>query len=240
MRAGDVRLEARVGRRGRRRAGDRVGAGPIASSRASTPRFVTGRLGPVQKLVFGGDVALRVGRGGRQAAGNTPATNASGLSTAAIDAQCNIATEFKLFYRTLTPVSVDHRRRRLLVRAARSVADDRDPDADDAGQLVPPAVRRRHDAGGLGRLDDDDRRRDRAVHRARRARHDQPRHLRHRRALRSDQAAGRRPAPQPQWNGKVVYSYGASTGQPRLQFRTEQNWADDTRSRAASWSSTTA
>ncbi len=34
-------------------------------------------------------------------------------------------------------------------------------------------------------------------------------------------------APQPQWNGKVVYSYGASTGQPRLQFRTEQNWADD-------------
>ena len=34
-------------------------------------------------------------------------------------------------------------------------------------------------------------------------------------------------APQPQWNGKVVYSFGASTGQPRLQFRTAQNWADD-------------
>jgi len=33
-------------------------------------------------------------------------------------------------------------------------------------------------------------------------------------------------APQPQWNGKVVYSFGASTGQPRLQFRSEQNWAD--------------
>src|SRR6185503_3258807 len=33
-------------------------------------------------------------------------------------------------------------------------------------------------------------------------------------------------APQSQWNGKVVYSFGASTGQPRLQFRTEQNWAD--------------
>ena len=25
----------------------------------------------------------------------------------------------------------------------------------------------------------------------------------------------------------MVYSFGASTGQPRLQFRTEQNWADD-------------
>jgi hypothetical protein len=34
-------------------------------------------------------------------------------------------------------------------------------------------------------------------------------------------------APQPQWNHKVLYSYGASTGQPRLQFRSEQNWADD-------------
>ena len=30
----------------------------------------------------------------------------SGLSTAATDAQCNIATEFKLWYRTKTPVSV--------------------------------------------------------------------------------------------------------------------------------------
>ena len=34
--------------------------------------------------------------------------------------------------------------------------------------------------------------------------------------------------PQPQWNGKVVYTFGASTGQPRLQFRSGQNWADDT------------
>ena len=25
----------------------------------------------------------------------------------------------------------------------------------------------------------------------------------------------------------MVYTFGASTGQPRLQFRTEQNWADD-------------
>src|SRR6266478_4604257 len=35
--------------------------------------------------------------------GNTPASNASGLSTFAVDAQCDIATEFKLFYRTTTP-----------------------------------------------------------------------------------------------------------------------------------------
>src|SRR5207249_7444769 len=35
------------------------------------------------------------------ASGNTPASNASGLSTfASTDGQCNIATEYKLFYRT--------------------------------------------------------------------------------------------------------------------------------------------
>ena len=34
-------------------------------------------------------------------------------------------------------------------------------------------------------------------------------------------------SPQAQWNGKVVYTFGASTGQPRLQFRSAQNWADN-------------
>ena len=36
------------------------------------------------------------------ASGNTPASNASGLSTTAVDAQCNIATEYKLWYKTTT------------------------------------------------------------------------------------------------------------------------------------------
>src|SRR6266850_206250 len=40
--------------------------------------------------------------------GNTPASNASGLTSFAVDAQCNIATEFHLFYRTKTPVSVNN------------------------------------------------------------------------------------------------------------------------------------
>src|SRR5439155_22692536 len=35
--------------------------------------------------------------------GNTPASNASGLTTVAFDSQCNIAAEYKLFYRTTTP-----------------------------------------------------------------------------------------------------------------------------------------
>ena len=41
------------------------------------------------------------------AAGNTPGSNASGLSTAATDVQCNIATEYKLWYRTKTVASAN-------------------------------------------------------------------------------------------------------------------------------------
>jgi hypothetical protein len=34
-------------------------------------------------------------------------------------------------------------------------------------------------------------------------------------------------APQRQWNGKVFYQFGASTGQPRRQSRTTSNWTND-------------
>src|SRR4030095_2387101 len=37
-----------------------------------------------------------------RASDNAPSSNASGLSTFAVDAKCNIVTEFKLFYRTTT------------------------------------------------------------------------------------------------------------------------------------------
>jgi len=43
-----------------------------------------------------------------------------------------------------------------------------------------------------------------------------------------DPAAGwKATAPQQGWNRKVLYSFGASTGQPRRQFRSEQSWTDD-------------
>jgi hypothetical protein len=45
---------------------------------------------------------------------------------------------------------------------------------------------------------------------------------------RDDASTGWKPyAPQPGWNRKVVYSFGASSNQPRLQFRSEQTWTDD-------------
>jgi len=146
------------------------------------------------------------------ASGNTPASNASGLSTTAVDAQCNINTEFKLFYRTTTP-------------GCSHALPDPSPPATPAanncfkpytvgttpadlattktttGLIVPYIVRVERGTMNRGIYDV---------------------------AVLFDPT---RPwtalAPQTQWNGKVLYSFGASTGQPRLQFRSEQNWADD-------------
>ena len=162
------------------------------------------------------------------AVGNTPASNASGLSTAATDAQCNIATEFKLWYRTKTPVLVtagDGGCSFVLPDPTPTIANPNPttpanscfqpyvagttPAASVAttttttGLSVPYIVRVERGTINRGIYDI---------------------------AVLFDPAAPAWTAttPQPQWNGKVVYSYGASTGQPRLQFRTEQNWADDT------------
>jgi hypothetical protein len=145
-------------------------------------------------------------------AGNTPASNASGLSTFAIDAQCTIATEYKLFYRTTA------------AGCSAALPDPNPPAAPPAnacfkpytpgtapadlattttthGVTVPYIVRVERGTLNRGIYDV---------------------------AVLFDPS---RPwtalAPQPQWNGKVVYSFGASTGQPRLQARSSQNWADD-------------
>jgi hypothetical protein len=74
------------------------------------------------------------------AVGNTPASNASGLTTTAVDAQCNIATEFKLFYRTKTPVTAAAGDGGCSFVLPDPTADHRHPEADHAGQLLPPAV----------------------------------------------------------------------------------------------------
>ena len=65
------------------------------------------------------------------ASGNTPASNASGLTTFAVDAQCNIATEYKLFYRTTTA-------------GCSSALPDPSPPAAAADEQLLQAVHRRH------------------------------------------------------------------------------------------------
>src|SRR6267378_2523838 len=146
------------------------------------------------------------------ASGNTPASNASGLTTFAIDAQCNIATEYKLFYRTTnTPCSTalpdpsppNSPPANICFKpyTPGSAPADLATTTTTAGVTVPYIVRVERGTINRGIYDI---------------------------AVLFDPA---RPwtalAPQAQWNGKVVYTFGASTGQPRLQFRSEQNWADD-------------
>ncbi|MFI4932202.1 MAG: DUF6351 family protein, partial [Burkholderiales bacterium] len=147
------------------------------------------------------------------ASGVTPASNASGLTTTAVDAQCNIATEYKLFYRTTTagcstalpdpsPPAAQPTNNCFKPYATGVAPPDLATTTTSDGKVVPYIVRVERGTLNRGIYDI-------AV-------------------LFDPTKPWTAPAPQPQWNGKVVYSYGASTGQPRLQFRTEQNWADDT------------
>src|SRR5882724_4818436 len=148
------------------------------------------------------------------ASGNTPATNASGLTTFAVDAQCNIATEYKLFYRTTTtgcstalpdpsPPAPAPTNNCFKPYTPGTTPADLAITTTTAGATVPYIVRVERGTLNRGIYDI---------------------------AVLFD-PTGATPwtalTPQPQWNGKVVYTFGASTGQPRLQFRTEQNWADD-------------
>ena len=145
--------------------------------------------------------------------GATPASNASGLTTFAVDAQCNIATEFKLFYRTTSspcssalpdpsPPAPPPANNCFKPYTPGSTPADLATTTTTAGLTVPYIVRVERGTMNRGIYDI---------------------------AVLFDPtgAAWTALSPQPQWNGKVVYSFGASTGQPRLQFRTEQNWADD-------------
>ncbi|MEO8526403.1 MAG: DUF6351 family protein [Caldimonas sp.] len=146
-------------------------------------------------------------------AGNTPRTNASGLTTTATDAQCNIATEFKLFYRTTT------------VGCSTALPDPSPPAAAPANNCfkpytVGPAPVDMATTTPLGQTT--------AVpYIVRVERGTINRGIYDIAVLFDPTKPWTALAPQSQWTGKVVISFGASTGQPRLQFRTEQNWADD-------------
>jgi hypothetical protein len=146
--------------------------------------------------------------------GNTPASNASGLTTVAFDAQCNIATEYKLFYRTTipgcssalpdpSPPAPAPTNNCFKPYTPGSTPADLAMTSTTTGLTVPYVVRVERGTLNRGIYDI-------AV------------------LFDTTQAQPWTPvAPQAQWNGKVVYTFGASTGQPRLQFRSEQNWADD-------------
>ena len=146
------------------------------------------------------------------ASGNTPASNASGLTTSAVDAQCNIKTELKLFYRTTnspcstalpdpSPPAAPPTNNCFKPYTPGTTPSDLATTTTNAGVTVPYIVRVERGTMNRGIYDI-------AV-------------------LFDPTKPWTALAPQPLWNGKAVYTFGASTGQPRRQFRTEQNWADD-------------
>lgn len=151
---------------------------------------------------------------GSPAVGDIPATNPSGLSTFAVDTQCNIATEYKLFYRTRIPGCTaglpdpvppsPSQATNCFQPYVVGVTPDElvAPTTTTDGLTVPYIVRVERGTMNRGIYDI--------------AVLFDPKSATPWTALSS----------QPQWNRKVVYTFGASTGQPRLQFRTEQNWAD--------------
>jgi hypothetical protein len=144
--------------------------------------------------------------------GNIPASNASGLTTMAFDAQCNIATEYKLFYRTTAP------------GCSSALPDPSPPAAPPANNCFKPYTpgSRPLDLAMTTTTDGLT-----VPYIVRVERGTMNRGIYDIAVLFDSTKPWTALAPQPQWNGKVVYSFGASTGQPRLQNRTEQNWADN-------------
>ena len=158
------------------------------------------------------------------ATATSPATNASGLTTVAIDAQCNIATEFKLYYRTTTtgcsfaipdpspgvsflnpnpPTSATPPANPCFkpYTPGAPAPADLATTTTDAGVTVPYIVRVERGTLNRGIYDI-------AV-------------------LFDPTKAWTGVAPQAQWNGKIYYQFGASTGQPRRQFRPAPAWTAD-------------
>lgn len=163
----------------------------------------------------------------QSATATSPVTNGSGLGTAATDAQCNIATEFKLYYKTTTAgcstglpdpsaSSSAFTSTTLVVTTASPAANvcfkPYDPTAaapgdmastvTDAGKTVSFIVRVERGTMNRGIYD--------IV------------------TLFDPTKPWTAVAPQAQWNGKLIYQFGFSTGQPRRQARTTTNWTATT------------
>ncbi|MBL8303255.1 MAG: hypothetical protein JNM26_10840 [Ideonella sp.] len=158
------------------------------------------------------------------AAGSLPATNASGLTTAATDAKCNIATETRLYYRTTSagcsfalpdpsptvaftattpPTSAAPPANPCFKPYTVGAATPADlaTTTTDAGVRVPYIVRVERGTMNRGIYDI-------AV-------------------LFDPSTPWTATAPQAQWNGKLLYNFGASTGQPRRQARPATAWTND-------------
>jgi hypothetical protein len=157
------------------------------------------------------------------ATATTPAPNFSGLSTAAVGAQCNIASEYKLYYRTTATgcsFAIPDPTPSVGVNAT-TAPDPATPPANGCFKPYDPSLPRPADMAktntdnGLINVD--------YIVRVERGTMNRGIY---------DIAVLFNPlqpwtsgvAPQAQWNGKVLYQFGASTGQPRRQARPATAW----------------
>lgn len=146
----------------------------------------------------------------RAATATTAATNASGFSTEAVDAQCNTASETQYFYRTTqvgcslaNPHPTPAVNSCFMPYTVGSPApDDLAMTTTESGMTVPYIVRVERGVINRGIYET---------------------------AVLVDPA---KPwvnglAPQSTWTGKVQFLLGGSSGQVRRQFRPASNWTDD-------------
>jgi hypothetical protein len=155
------------------------------------------------------------------ATASAPASNASGLSGAPADAQCTTPSEFKLYYRTT---------------AAGCTFGLPDPspnvtytDAAPATNASPPAnpCFRPYTAGAPAPADLATTTTDAGLsvpYIVRVERGVMNRGIYDLVVLHDPARPWSATAPQPQWNGKVYYQFGSSTGQPRRQIRPQSAW----------------
>lgn len=150
---------------------------------------------------------------------NTPAAVASGLSGAP-DANCNIATEFKLYYKTTAACALSLPDPVWTIAPTATVAPAR-PTAAANACFKPYTVGAARPADMAQTTTDNGRTVDYIVRVERgvinRGIYDIV-------ALFDPMGSWTAAAPQPQWNGKVYFSFGASTGQPRRQVRPANAW----------------
>ena len=163
--------------------------------------------------------------------GNTPGYQCERAVNRRDRCQCNIASETKLYYRT-TRSGCD--RARLPPRCPIRSATTANPARDHAGQWLLQAVQRGHDAGRPG--DQHHRPGLTVPYIVRVERGTMNRGIYDIAVLFDPSQPWTAGAPQAQWNGKVYYNFGASTGQPRRQTRAgHQTGPTKSSSSAATW-----
>ena len=156
--------------------------------------------------------------------GTVPATNASGLGTAATDAKCNIATETKLYYRTTTAgcsFALPDPSPSVAFTATAPPATATPPANPcfkpyTVGAAAPADLATATTDGGVS-----------LPYIVRVERGTMNRGIYDIAVLFDPSKTWTSTAPQAQWNGKLLYNFGASTGQPRRQQRPATAWTDD-------------